>query len=59
MTVPPRSPIRILVFAASLRAASLNARLAALAAESVERNGGAVELASMAHETQYTRLFRS
>jgi chromate reductase, NAD(P)H dehydrogenase (quinone) len=35
MTVPLRSPIRILVLAASLCAGSLNARLAALAAESM------------------------
>jgi chromate reductase, NAD(P)H dehydrogenase (quinone) len=47
MTVPLRSDIRILVLAASLRAGSLNARLAALAAESVERNGGDAELTSM------------
>jgi NAD(P)H-dependent FMN reductase len=46
-TAPPRSPIRLLVLAASLRAESLNARLAALAAESVERNGGLAELTSM------------
>lgn len=45
--VPLRSPIRILVLAASLRAGSLNARLAALAVESVERNGGTAELTSM------------
>jgi chromate reductase, NAD(P)H dehydrogenase (quinone) len=47
MTVPLRSPIRILVLAASLRTESLNARLAALAAESVRQNGGDAELASM------------
>jgi chromate reductase, NAD(P)H dehydrogenase (quinone) len=46
-TVTPRSPIRILVLAASVRAASLNARLAALAAEAVERNGGVAELTPM------------
>jgi chromate reductase, NAD(P)H dehydrogenase (quinone) len=43
----PRSDIRILVLAASLRTESLNAKLAALAAESVERNGAVAELASM------------
>jgi chromate reductase len=47
MTVAQRSPIRILVFGASLRAESLNARLAALAAECVQTNGGTAELASM------------
>jgi NAD(P)H-dependent FMN reductase len=47
MTVPLRSDIRILVLAASVRAGSLNAMLAVLAAESVERNGGDAELASM------------
>jgi chromate reductase, NAD(P)H dehydrogenase (quinone) len=47
MAVAQRSPIRIFVFAASLRAESLNARLAALAAETVEENGGAADLASM------------
>jgi NAD(P)H-dependent FMN reductase len=49
MTVPQRSPIRILVFGASLRAESLNVRLAALAAEIVRVNGGTAELAAM-HE---------
>jgi chromate reductase, NAD(P)H dehydrogenase (quinone) len=47
MTVPVRSDIRILVLAASAPAGSLNARLAVLAAESVERNGGDAELTSM------------
>ena len=47
MTAAQRSPIRILVFGASLRAESLNARLAALAAEAVRINGGTAELASM------------
>jgi chromate reductase, NAD(P)H dehydrogenase (quinone) len=47
VTVTQRSPIRILVFAASLRADSLNARLAALAAECVRSNGGTADLASM------------
>jgi chromate reductase, NAD(P)H dehydrogenase (quinone) len=47
MTVAQRSPIRILVFAASLRSESLNARLAALAAGAVEDNGGVADLSSM------------
>jgi chromate reductase, NAD(P)H dehydrogenase (quinone) len=47
MTATERSPIQILVFAASLRAESLNARLAALAAETVEANGGVADLVSM------------
>jgi len=47
VTVTQRSPIRILVFAASLRQESLNARLAALAAECVRSNGGAADLAPM------------
>ena len=47
MTVAQRSPVRILVFGASLRAESLNVRLATLAAECVRSNGGTAELASM------------
>ena len=43
-----REPVRILVFAASLRAGSLNRRLAALAASVIEAEGGEVDLASMA-----------
>jgi NAD(P)H-dependent FMN reductase len=39
--------VSFLVFGASLRSESLNARLAALAAARIEANGGAVELASM------------
>jgi len=52
--VPPmsdgwtREPVRVLVFSASLRAESLNSRLARLAATTVEANGGDVDLASMA-----------
>jgi chromate reductase len=46
--VTPREPIRFLVFAASLRAGSLNARLAKLAADTIETHGGTVELESMA-----------
>ena len=43
-----REPVRFLVFAASLRSASLNARLARLAARTIERHDGTVDLASMA-----------
>ena len=48
MTVPSsREPIRLLVFAASLRAGSLNRRLAELAALTIAANGGEVDHASM------------
>jgi chromate reductase, NAD(P)H dehydrogenase (quinone) len=43
-----REPVRYLVFSASLRAESLNARLARLAASTIEQQGGTVDLASMA-----------
>jgi NAD(P)H-dependent FMN reductase len=43
----PREPVRFLVFSASLRAGSLNTRLAHLAARTIEQHGGAVDLASM------------
>jgi chromate reductase, NAD(P)H dehydrogenase (quinone) len=43
-----REPVRVLVFSASLRADSLNSRLARLAAATVEANGGDVDHASMA-----------
>ena len=43
------APVRYLVFGASLRTGSLNARLADLAAETIEANGGSVERASMAN----------
>jgi NAD(P)H-dependent FMN reductase len=42
-----REPVRFLVFAASLRAGSLNARLAELTARTLERHGGTVDRASM------------
>ena len=42
-----REPVRFLVFSASLRADSLNGRLARLAATTIEANGGAVDFASM------------
>jgi NAD(P)H-dependent FMN reductase len=43
-----REPVRFLVFSASLRAGSLNTRLAELAAETIRANGGEVDLATMA-----------
>jgi chromate reductase, NAD(P)H dehydrogenase (quinone) len=43
-----REPVRFLVFSASLRSGSLNTRLARLAAEAIEANGGTVDLGSMA-----------
>jgi chromate reductase, NAD(P)H dehydrogenase (quinone) len=43
-----REPVSFLVFSASLREGSLNTRLAALAANVVEANGGNVDLALMA-----------
>jgi NAD(P)H-dependent FMN reductase len=42
-----REPVRFLVFSASLRADSLNWRLARQAAETIEANGGAVDFRSM------------
>ena len=42
-----REPLRILVFSASLRAESLNTRLARLVAEAIERHGASVDLGSM------------
>ena len=42
-----REPVRFLVFSASLRAASLNSRLARLAAATIEANGGIVDSTSM------------
>jgi chromate reductase, NAD(P)H dehydrogenase (quinone) len=41
-------PIKVLIFSASLRAGSLNDRLASLAAQVVERDGAHVDRASMA-----------
>ena len=46
MTDEGRQPLRFLVFAASLRSGSLNARLAELAARMIEVNGATVDLAS-------------
>jgi chromate reductase, NAD(P)H dehydrogenase (quinone) len=43
----PNGSIKVLVFAASLRAASLNRKLAALAARAAEQFGATVDLASM------------
>jgi chromate reductase, NAD(P)H dehydrogenase (quinone) len=45
---PSREPVQVLVFSASLRADSLNSRLARLAAATVEEYGGDVDLASIA-----------
>ncbi len=42
-----REPVRFLVFSASLRTDSLNARLARLVAVSIEAHGGTADLASM------------
>jgi chromate reductase len=44
---PDREPVRFLVFSASLRAGSLNSRLARLAAATIEANGGTVDSTSM------------
>lgn len=43
----PREPVRYLVFSASLRAGSLNTKLAQLAAVTIDANGGEVDLATM------------
>ena len=43
-----RRPVSFLVFGASLRSESQNARLAALVAARIEANGGEVELATAA-----------
>ena len=48
MPAAERRPVRFLVVAASLRAASLNARLAALAADVIAERGGVVDRATMA-----------
>lgn len=45
---PSREPVGFLVFSASLREGSLNTRLAALAAEVIEANGGHADFVSMA-----------
>ena len=44
---PSREPIRFLVFSASLRASSINTRLAHLAAACIEAKGGTVDFKSM------------
>lgn len=46
-TPQAREPVRFLVFSASLRADSLNSRLASLAATTIEANGGTVDSSSM------------
>jgi len=43
----PREPVSFLVFGASLKEASLNCRLADLAADTIEANGGEVDRARM------------
>lgn len=48
MTTTPREPDRFLVFSASLRAGSLNTRLARLVVRLIEDHGGAVYSAAMA-----------
>ncbi len=47
MTQTARPPLKVLVFSASLRANSLNDRLASLAAKTVESHGATVDRASM------------
>lgn len=47
-STPAREPIRLLVFSASLRADSLNTRLARLAGRIIEHQGGSVDAATMA-----------
>lgn len=47
MTIEEREPLRVLVFAASLRSGSLNSRLAELAARVLETRGVTVDLATM------------
>lgn len=42
-----KEPLRLLVFSASLRVASLNTRLARLAETVIEKNGGIVDFANM------------
>ena len=44
---PAREHVRFLVFSGSLRTGSLNTRLAALAADVIERNGGEVDRGAM------------
>lgn len=43
-----REPVLFLVFSASVRSASLNGRLARLAAATIEANGGSVDFRLMA-----------
>jgi chromate reductase, NAD(P)H dehydrogenase (quinone) len=45
--MPAREPVRYLVFSASLRAGSLNTRLARLASEVITHHGGRVDAATM------------
>lgn len=48
MTAIPREPVRFLVFSASLRAGSLNTRLARVVAGLIGQHGGTVDSAAMA-----------
>ena len=43
----PKEPVRYLVFSASLRTGSFNAKLAQLAASAIAQHGGTVDLAAM------------
>lgn len=47
MTNPGQAPLRVLIFSASLRAESLNTRLAQLAVRIAQQQGAIVDLASM------------
>ncbi len=47
-SAPSREPVRFLAFSASLRADSLNTRLARLAVRVIEEHGGTVDFATMA-----------
>ena len=49
MTAIPREPVRFLVFSASLRAGSLNTRLARVVAGLIAQHGGTVDSAGMGH----------
>ena len=47
MTANLDEPLRLLVFSASMRKDSLNTKLAKLAAQAIEKNGGVADLAGM------------
>ncbi|HJS43832.1 MAG TPA: NAD(P)H-dependent oxidoreductase [Gemmatimonadales bacterium] len=48
MTTAPREPVRFLAFSASLRTESLNTRLSRLVVRVIEKQGGTVDVATMA-----------